>query len=199
MKHLIFVLACLLSFSVYGQKSHLDSIHTHKSLNYDYESHNNSTVFKYIGNAISLIGVVSSLNGADPDKQKVNSFIIVAGGLLSYVADIGQDFQEVKLGKIVTEHIAQPVDEKMNSSVITSSNEEVENFSIKDKGLVFFGPLRIYIQRELTYTHKNGNEYLGNLIYYNQDSNCYVIEYLKNGKQKKISVYKNNHHRLSQE
>ena len=203
MKNLTFVFACLLSFSVIGQDSLSDSLHTHNHINYNFESHRSTTIFKYVGRAISSLGAFSyyqnAKNGADQDKLNTNAIIIVSGGLISLLADISQDVEEVKLGKIVTEHITQPVEKEMNSSVITSSYEDINDSSIKDKEVVLYGPLRIDIDRELTYTDRKENEYLGYLLYYNPNTNCYVIEYVKNGKQKTSSIYENRHHRLSQE
>ena len=198
MRNLLFTLCCLLSFSIYGQKSLSDSLHTHNHINYNFESHRSSTIFKYVGKAISFLGAFSfyqnTKNGADQEKLNSNAILIASGSLISLFADIGQDFKEVELGKIVTEHITQPVNKEANSSDITNSYEDD-----KDKEVVLIGPLRIDIDRELTYTDKKGNKYLGHLLYYNTNSNCYVLEYVKNGRQKTISIYENRHHRLSQE
>ena len=59
MRNLLFILCCLLSFNTYGQKSFSDSLHTHNHINYNLESHRNSTTFKYVGRAISILGVFS--------------------------------------------------------------------------------------------------------------------------------------------
>ena len=111
MRNLLFTMCCLLSFSVFGQNSLSDSLHTHNHINYNLESHRSSTTFKYVGRAISILGVFSyfqnTKNGADQDKLNTSAAIIAAGGLIGLLADISQDVEEVKLGEIVSEHITQ--------------------------------------------------------------------------------------------
>jgi hypothetical protein len=203
MRYLLFILCCLLSFNTYGQKSFSDSLHTHNHINYNLESHRNSTTFKYVGRAISILGAFSSFqniqNGADQDKLNTSAAIIAAGGLIGLLADISQDVEEVKLGEIVSEHITQKVDKDINSTILPTDYDDSYDSSINDKEVVLIGPLSIDSDRELTYTDKKGNKYLGHLLYYNINSNCYVLEYVKNGRQKTISIYENRHHRLSQE
>jgi hypothetical protein len=203
MRYLVVAIICLFSFSVLGQNPLSDSLHSHNNINYNWESHRSSTTFKYIGRAISTLGAFSyfqnAKNGAGQDKLNTSAVIILSGGVIGLLADISQDIEEVRLGKIVTEHVTQKGAKEMNSSIITINYEDSYDSSIKNKEVVFSGPLRINIDRELIYTDKKENEYIGNLLFYNKDSNCYVIEFVKNGRQKTVSIYENRHHRLSQE
>jgi hypothetical protein len=198
MKNLTFVFACLLSLNVFAQRSPADSLHTHDQIHYNFESHKSSTIFKYVGRAISSIGAFAyyknASNGADQEKLNSQALIIVAGGLMSLFGDLRQDVEEVNLGKVVRDHLT----ENQNDSYTLQPYELINNAEGSKNSVILIGPRNLDPNREIIYTDKKGAEYIATIILYNPSSYCYVIEYEKNGKQKVVSVYKNKHHLLSQ-
>ena len=199
MKNLIFVFACLFSLSVFAQKSPTDSLHTHNQINYNFDSHRNSTIFKYVGRAISSIGALAyyknARNGADQEKLNSQAVIIIGGGLVSLFADLSQDVDEVNLGRVVRDHLT----ENQNYSDMLLPNELSSDAEVNKSSVILIGPRNLDFNREIIYTDKKGAEYIAKIILYNPSSYCYVIEYEKNGRQKVVSIYKNRHHLLSQE
>lgn len=196
MKNIIFVFACLLSFSGFAQEEPSDSLHTLNHINYNLESHINGTTFKYTGRALTLLGAFSyyqkSKDAADQEKLNNSALIMVAGGLISLLSEIIEDVQEVKLGRVVNGHLTK----NQNKSIYYESSsgaEESQNL------IVLIGPRNFDFNREVIYTDKKGVEYRATITLYNRSSNCYVIEYEKEGRQKVVSVFENKHHRLSQE
>ena len=199
MRNLLFILCCLFSFNTYGQKSFSDSLHTHNHINYNLESHRNSTTFKYVGRAISILGAFSSFqniqNGADQDKLNTSAAIIAACGLIGLLADISQDVEEVKLGEIVKNHLT----ENKNKLSILHNNESNSDSLEHQVKVNIGGPLNFDLNREIIYTDKNVNEYIVLNLSHRPGSNAYDIEFEKGGRRKTISIYENRHHRLSQE
>jgi hypothetical protein len=195
MRNLLFTLCFLLSFSIYGQKSLSDSLHTHSHINYNFKTHRSATKFKYAGMAIASLGTLAYANtsntyDADQDKLKRIMTIIRVGGVMSLLAGIIEDVQELKLGAISENHLTGA---SFHGAIVSN------HLTLKNKikaGLAV--PTNFNLNREIIYTDRKGKEHNAFIISYDPRSYCYVVEYQIQGRQKIVSVYKNKHHRLSQ-
>jgi len=188
-------LACLLFLSAMGQDSLSDSLHTQSHINYNFKTHRSATKFKYAGIAIASLGSLAYsnnvTNGADQKKLKRIMTIIRVGGVMSLLAWIIEDVQELKLGAISENHLTG---EPLQGAVF--SNHLTLKHSIE---AALAGPANFDLNREIIYTDRKGNEHNAFIISYDPSSYCYNVEYKINGRRKFVSLYKNHHHRLSQE
>ena len=195
MKLLFTALACLLFLSAMGQDSLSDSLHTHSHINYNFKTHKNATMFKYAGVAIASLGSLAYANtatsyDADQDKLKRIMTIIRVGGVMSLLACIIEDVQELKLGAISENHLTgEPLQGAVFSNHLTLKNKIKAGLAV---------PTNSNFNREIIYTDRKGNEHNAFIISYDPRSYCYVVQYQIQGRQKIVSVYKNKHHRLRQ-
>ena len=156
-----------------------------REIHYDGASINRWVNRKYLGAGISALGLVVQTT----QPNTLTGYYLSLFGTLSYlISDIAVDVQTSRLGFVVgrltknrknkntTQFEPSESSEKGASYEINTTDNSVESIDTAVKGPKV-GPLDLMLNQELIYTDNRGIDYNAHLIFYNQSTNYYFIEY----------------------
>ena len=129
MKNLIFVLACLISVSVYGQEAVKTDTLDADSYEESFKAnvHENAIIAKWSGVVVSSLGTFMISNEKE-ETRRLGSVFTVFGGALTIVSTLIQDIQAIRLGK---EFKPPEITNKKNIKADFKENLNTEQKNIK--------------------------------------------------------------------
>jgi len=181
MKLRLLLITCLLTSSLFGQSTGLDSLHNKQAIDYNFETHKRYTLLKYAGITTSVIGAISLNtklnNGFVQSEINALNKVISLGGMVAFISQIIMDVQSLKMGRELSHH------------TLTLSGGNKLNTTEENK-------FPFNLQSDLIYTDRRGNEFDATIESYNPVTYCYYIKFNRSGKPISKAIYRNKFPRL---